>query len=331
MKKLFVLFVFMSIIGAFSLYAQEVTSDTNNTDVTLDDTGIEANAGETSVDLEWDQLDVNVEGNDIDITGDEINIDELEEWEEIDETIQLRVKDVKENEATLEFDVLPGYTDYKVFYSQKSIAEAQPEEILETTTTVDELAETGSVTISGLEPNSTYYAVIVALTNDWEKYDASMSEEVTINTQWPTIDNIDTNIENNIDNNHWVAKDVTLSDIKFEIKNKEVTATFTPWLDTKKVLVYVSDDPTNFVNKVWEVDAMSGSYTFMVDNYWTKYVKLVPVDEMWIAWEVSEPQKIVVTDPSTRMWTPKTGPELYMLVVVAILAYVGYIYKRRLS
>ncbi len=334
--KLFRLFLWFLFVGFLALGILFVNADEFDglEEITLEDfwgTGdqLSVNDNEVNVDLAWEELDVN---------GDEDNLDFWEEefdvnggWEELDfgeddsnvnedefdlfsdTKVSVVVDNTTENSVKLSFDKVWDYTDYKVLYARVPLSEAPIEEVLETNTTLEENATTGSVLIEGLEPQTNYYLVVVAMDDTGVRNDDTQSEEIQVFTE-NTAPAAST--ENYITN------------VNHEVNNLSADVTFTAGSDVATIWVYVSDTEDFSDDKV-EIDAKAPSYTVTATNYGTKYVRLLPISKEGIAGEPTDTEVIVFEEPAVAMWEPKTGPALDIAILFALLASMFYVVARR--
>lgn len=309
-------------------WLEDLTLDDFGDNIALDD-GVNADFTGDEFSVDEDSVDENFTGDELDFGDDELNFgddefnvdgsgddanfgdDEFGLFE--DTKINVVVGTTTETSVELSFDKIEDYSDYKILYAKTPLFEAPIEEVLETTTTIEEDATEGTVTIEGLEPQTNYYFVVVAMDDSGLRNDDTQSEEITVFT------------ENMVGS---ASTENMIIDVDHEVNNLSADVTFTAGKDVVTVWVYVSDTEEFSEEKV-EIDATSGVYSFNAADYGTKYVRLLPIDNEGIAWDPSDIEVIVFEEPAVSMGTPETGPALYLAVLFALFGSMAYIAVRR--
>ena len=259
----------------------------------------------------------NVDTNEADTNEADTNTDEQADSNEDDnnenEKVWLELSgEVADTAVTLSLTPIDGYTTYKIYYNKDGDSNVN-EKLVEY-----DWQEPTEVDITGLEPNTEYTFIAKAFDNDGNPVESTASEPVNVKTA---------------ESKHAAPADNVIYNPTIKTYEDKIVITYKPGLDVKTIQISMSDDGQTF-KPVARVDAQTTSYTIPVEKPGTKYIKLVPIAEDGTTWickiwatEVNvlkagpeEPKKTA----EKKVGEPKTGPETYFLVILAILAYVVY-------
>jgi len=219
--------------------------------------------------------------------------------------------------VTLQFQPEDGYTHYKVYY-----APAGDENFKERNISVDDTTKAVVVTIDDLLPNTEYQFVVKAFDNDGNPVEATTSDPVVVKTK---------------ENQHPAPTDNVIYNPTIKVEGNKINISWEVGADVDKVQISMSEDGKTF-KPVATVNSDKSTYTIDAEKTGKKYIKLVPIasdgtlgvckvgatDIPYLTAKV-QPKK----EAQKRIGNAKTGPELYMLLILAILGGLVYTYKRR--
>ena len=230
--------------------------------------------------------------------------------------VDLALSGVTDSSVTLLLTPVDGYTSYKVYYSKDWDNQLSEKDLTYTGDT------TFPVSITGLNAETKYNFVAKAFDEDWNPVEATTSDNLTATTKAKQ---------------HAAPADNVIYNPTVKVSWNKIIVSYKPGTDVKKVQISISEDGKTF-KPVSTVDSSVKSYTITADKTGKKYIKLVPIAEdgtLWVckiwATQVSfvtakvAPKKVA----KKVMWKPQTGPETYILIVIAILAYVVYAIKKQ--
>ena len=225
--------------------------------------------------------------------------------------------EVTTNSVSLTFKKLDAYSNYKIYYSKSS-----EENLSEKDITAEDGQENVDVTIDNLESNTGYQFIAKAFDNNANPVAATVSDPIDVTTA-----EVHNAPSDNIIHNPLVKVDGT-----------NITISYKPWVDVSKVQISLSEDAKTF-KPLTTIDATQTSYTFTAKSTWKKYIKIVPIAQdgtIWVCkvWETNVDNNTftaIVKPKNTqkKIWKPKTGPEMYLLIILAIFAYVVYALRKR--
>jgi len=318
MKKLYLLALLMM---WFTVALPTIQAADDDLDALMNE--LEGDSDTTSGDEEttWDDELTDDELTDDELTDDELTgDDELDDeettWTDELETEQVKVeeKNVSSNSITLTVTPVEWYDNYKVYYTEDGESNVWEQELQ----TQD--GEATDVTLTDLDPSTTYNIVVKAFDEDGNPIESTTSEQITVTTSEQ-------------EEQHQAASDNILYNPTVKAYNDKIVVTYKPGLDVKKVQISLSEDGNTF-KPVAVVDATTTTYTIPVEKSGKKYVKLVPVAEdgtlgvckVWttnvdfVTADIPAPKK----EAPKHIGKPKTGPETYLLAILAVFAYVLY-------
>ena len=105
----------------------------------------------------------------------------------------------------------------------------------------------------------------------------------------------------------------------------------------KKVQISISEDGKTF-KPVATIDATQTSYTIHTETTGKKFIKLVPIAEdgtLWVCKIGATDVQFITADAEAKkpaeknIWKPKTGPETYVLFIIALLAATAYLWRKQ--
>jgi len=342
MKKLYVwIWLLLSLLSVLFVYAADdlwdLDSLLNDQDLIWEATDWEVSVTSWEVSV-WDDITVtenktkvdNIVANTwttVDVTSnEETDMQKGTNWDT--ETIESNTVskillsltwEVNDTTVTLTFTKVGDYTDYKIYYTKDG-----EETLSEKEVKLQNNENVAVVTIDGLEQDTTYQFVAKAFDADWNPIETTVSDTVKVTTKkWETV--------------HSAPADNVIYSPVVKVEWKNITVTWKPGVDVKKVQISISEDAKVF-KPIATVDVSTTSYTIPVDKTGKKYIKLVPIAEDWTLWVC----KLGATDvqfvsanvelkkqAEAKMWHPKTGPETYVLIIIAILSCLLYAIRRR--
>lgn len=230
--------------------------------------------------------------------------------------------------VTLTFKKIPGYSNYKIYYAKvdENITEEEISNLdySEKQVIAEDDKENVEVTIDQLEENQRYQFLVKAFDNTGTPIFSTQSEFLYVTTKQA----------------HKAPEDNIIYDPVVKVDGTKVNISYKPWVDVRRVKISVSEDGQTFRPKD-TIDASQTSYSFSPENTWKIYIKIVPVAEDGTFWvckvgEVNVKDNIFTAnvepkkETQEKMWEPETGPELYFLVIIAILAYAVYALRKRI-
>ena len=225
--------------------------------------------------------------------------------------------DVTANSVTLTFKKLDAYSNYKIYYSKSSEENLSEKDII-----AEDGQENVEVTIDNLEPNTEYQFIAKAFDDNGNPVAATASDPVDVTTEQV----------------HNAPSDNIIHNPLVKVDGTNITISYKPWVDVSKVQISLSEDAKTF-KPLTTVDTSQTSYTFTAKSTWKKYIKIVPIAQdgtIWVCkvWETNVDNNTftaIVKPKNTqkKIWKPKTGPEMYLLIILAIFAYVVYALRKR--
>ena len=208
-----------------------------------------------------------------------------------------------------------GYTNYKVYYSKDGDNELSEQDLIYT------WAGEADVTITGLNAETKYNFVAKAFDNNGNPVESTTSDSLAVITKTQK---------------HAAPADNVINNPVVKVNWNKIIVSYKPGVDVKKVQISISEDGKTF-KPVSTVDSSVKSYTITSKTTGKKYIKIVPIAEdgtLWVCkvWATEVPFVTAKVEPKKVakkvMWKPKTGPETYILVILAILAYFAYAIKK---
>ena len=245
-------------------------------------------------------------------TGDTENTDE----DMSNEQVSIDVNDTTTTSIKLVLHPIEGYTTYKVYFNKEGDTNIWEKEI------TDDTGSDIDVELTDLEPGTTYELIAKAFDDDGNPIESTASDSVTATTK-----------EETEEPQHQAPADNVIYNPTVKTYEDKIVVTYKPGMDVKKVQISISDDG-NVFKPVAVVDATTTTYTIPVEKSGKKYVKLVPVAEdgtlgvckVWttnvdfVTADIPAPKK----EAPKHIGKPKTGPETYLLAILAVFAYVLY-------
>ena len=255
--------------------------------------------------------------SDDDISDDDISDDDIADDEATNnEKVELSLAGNVENWiARLEVVKIDNYDDYKVYYTEEWTNTVLEKEF----SFADNLENKQVISVEWLKGGSKYTFVVKAFDNDGNPIESTASEslEVTVPAT---------------DDNHNAASDNVIYDPVLKVDWKDIHVSYKPGNDVKKVQISISEDGKTF-KPVATIDATQTSYTIHTETTGKKFVKLVPIAEdgtLWVCKIGATDVQFITADVEAKkpaeknIWKPKTGPETYLLIILAVLAYIAY-------
>jgi len=235
-----------------------------------------------------------------------------------EQVITWSVVDTTTWSVTLSFNKVGDYTDYKVYYSKVD----DQNNIQEQEVKLDELDYSKEVTISWLDSDTEYQFIIKAFDNDWNPIESTTSDPIKAKTKV---------IE------HAAPADNIIYNPVLKVDWSKIIVSYKPWVDVKKIQISLSTDGKVF-KTLTTLDSTEKIYTINTKTTGKKYVKLVPIAEdgtLWVCkvWTSKVDFVTAKVEPKKAakkvMWKPKTGPETYLLVLLAIFVYIIYAVRKQ--
>jgi len=238
------------------------------------------------------------------------------------------------NSVTLTFKKIGAYSNYKIYYSKTSDSNLLEQEI-----TSEPDKDNVDVTINNLEPNMEYQFIGKAFNKDGEPIAATESDPLLYTNT----------ISEPVNQVHNAYVDNVIHEPVIKVEGSKITISYKPWVDVSQVQISMSDDWQIF-KPITSIEASQTSYTFTpelswdVNNTtwtwsvnqptWKKYIKIVPISKDGTVWickvgETIIPDNIIAVESKKDMWKPKTWPEMYLLVILAIFTYIVYALRKR--
>ncbi len=208
------------------------------------------------------------------------------------------------------------YTSYKIYYSQSWNNELSEKDLIYTWITQD------FVSITGLNADTKYSFVAKAFDNNWNPVEATTSNTLIVTTKAKQ---------------HGAPADNIIYNPVVKVKWSKIIISYRPGVDVDKVQISISENGKTF-KPVATVNSSVKSYTIISKKTGKKYIKIVPIAKdgtLWVCkiWVTQIPFVTAKVEPKKIakkvMWRPQTGPETYILVVLAILVYIVYAIKKQ--
>ena len=309
MKKISIIALFMFAIT--SLVSVHAADDLDDLDALLNDPALLDDTGSTTTDA-TDTTDdgTSIEENTTEDTG-----------TQVEKLTLTQTGDVTPTSVTLQFQPLEEYTHYKIYY-----APTGDENFEEKDVTVDDATQPAVVTVDGLNPNTEYQFVVKAFDNDGNPVEATTSDPVTVKTK--TTEQKE---------EHAAASDNVIYNPTIKVEGSKIIISWKAGADVDKVQISLSEDGKTF-KPVATVNSDKSSYTIDAKTTGKKYIKLVPIasdgtlgvckvgtaDVPYLTANV-QPKK----EAQKKIGHAKTGPETYVLLILAILGALAYTYRKR--
>ncbi len=230
--------------------------------------------------------------------------------------VDLALSGVTDSSVTLLLTPVDGYTSYKIYYSKDWDNQLSEKDLTYT------WAGEANVTITGLNAETKYNFVAKAFDNEGNPVEATTSDNLAVTIKAKQ---------------HAAPADNVIYNPVVKVNWSKIIVSYKPGVDVKKVQISISEDGKTF-KPVSTVDSSVKSYTITADKTGKKYIKLVPIAEdgtLWVCkiWATQVPFVTAKVAPKKVakkvMWKPQTGPETYILVILAILAYFAYAIKKQ--
>ena len=225
--------------------------------------------------------------------------------------------EVTTNSVSLTFKKLDAYSNYKIYYSKSSEKNLSEKDI-----TVEDGQKNVNVTIDNLELNTWYQFIAKAFDDNGNPVAATVSDPIDVTTAQV----------------HNAPSDNIIHNPVVKVDGTKITISYKPWVDVSKVQISLSEDGKTF-KPLTTIDATQTSYTFTAKSTWKKYIKIVPIAQdgiIWVCkvWETNVDNNTFTAtvkpkNTQKKIWKPKTGPEMYLLIILAIFAYVVYALRKR--
>jgi len=307
MKKISLIALIM--LGMASIVAVHAADDLDDLDALLNDPALLDDTGSTTTGT-------------ADTTGNTVNIEEdtgdtqQDTATQVEKLTLTQTGDVTATSVTLQFQPLEEYTHYKIYY-----APTGDENFEERDVTVDDTTQPAVVTIDGLNPNTEYQFVVKAFDNDGNPVEATTSDPITVKTA----------------EQHAAPSDNVIYNPTIKVEGNKIIISWKAGADVDKVQISLSEDGKTF-KPVATVDANEWTYTIEAQTTGKKYVKLVPIasdgtlgvckvgaaDVPYLTANVQPKQ-----EAQKKIGHAKTGPETYVLLILAILGALAYTYRKR--
>ena len=232
--------------------------------------------------------------------------------------------------VTLSFDKVGDYTDYKVYYSKTD----DPNNVQEQEVKLNELDDSKQVTISWLDSDTEYQFVIKAFDNDWNPVESTSSDSIKAKTK---IIEQDYTAPDYAAPDHAAPADNVIYNPVLKVDWSKIIVSYKPWVDVEKVQISLSKDGKVF-KTLTTLDSTKTTYTINTEITGKKYVKLVPISKdgtLWVCKVWASKVDFVTANVEPKivakkvMWKPKTGPETYLLVLLAIFVYAVYAVRKQ--
>jgi len=260
-------------------------------------------------------------------TGDE-DLDLDIQWGYTDQD-EIKVKETGSNYVILEAPVVKDgngnvIKQYKVYYSTKSLAEnIDASQIYSKTFTFDVV--TGNVVdlkIDALSSNTKYYFVVVPVNS--EDVEWQQSKEVEATTTEPK------EVQPQQEPEQHPAPEVEIKNVSYTVSGNKVTLKWSPVNGADKIEIYYKNAADQDYKKLDAVQAKNTSYTFDVAKEGEYLVKLTPVDSngVPVGKDYILTVKVEKVAKQTPKKAPKVGPEINFLIMLILLASLGYVLVR---
>jgi len=235
--------------------------------------------------------------------------DETTDDEETVSKIDLQLTgEVTTGSVTLTFQKVGDYTNYKIYYAP--IGDNNLKE--------DDVKATGDnvvVTVKGLDSGVEYQFIAKAFDDEGNPIEATTSDPVTATTATEQ---------------HAAPSDNVLYNPVVKVENNNIVITWKAGADVDKVQISMSEDGKTF-KPVATVNGSQNTYTIKAETTGKKYIKLVPIAKdgtlgvCKTAIANVQPKK----EAQKKMGHPKTGPETYLILLLALIAASAYVFRKR--
>ena len=310
MRKITLLSLFMLFIsGIVSLV--HAADDLDDLDALLNDVSTTQDTGstiDTGAIQQDNQAVATWEDNQATETGDTDQISKIQ--------LQL-TGNVTTGSVTLTFDKVGDYTNYKIYYAPNGDDNLQEKDV-----TLTGWQDKAVVTIDGLTPNTKYKFIAKAFDEDGNPVEATTSDPIYATTKAEE---------------HPAPSDNVIYNPVVKVEGNKIIITWQAGADVSKVQISLSQDGKIF-KPVATVDAKAGKYTIDAKTTGKKYIKLVPIasDGTLGVCKIGATEVPFVTanvqpkkEATKKIGHPRTGPETYLLILLALIVAAGYVYKRR--
>ncbi len=327
-KLLILLVILAGFINLNFIFAQQDQQNSQST--TQQSTNETNNQTDENNEDDLDELD------DLDNLDNLDDLDEGDSWKEDtkDEDAELTSWGYKDSDQVMVKEVGPDYVvleapvvkasdkvikQYRVYYSTKSLAEnLDATQVDSKTFTFDNITEDKiSLKVDGLNPDTTYYAVVVPVNSD--DVEGEPSKEISFTTQ-----------KKEVEKKEHPAPEVSIENVSYSISWDKLTIKWSPVKGAEKIEIYSKSINDPDYKKVWEVKASSTSYTTQVTKPGEYQIKLTPVDSegVPVGKDYILTVKINKVQKKEIKKAPKVWPETTVLFVMLILASLGYLIVR---
>ena len=254
----------------------------------------------------------------------------------------------KSNSVSLLVTKVWDFVDCKIYYSR----EDDSENISETWFTI-EWEWTKKIIINSLEWGKTYKFIAKAFDNDGNPVEATISDPVIVTIpeqeqtnseeqeQTNSEEQEQTNSEeqeqtNSEEQEHAAPADNVIYEPIVRVEWNNISITYKPWNDVRKIQISISEDGKVFKPEA-TIDAKQTKYTIKVNKTGKKYIKIVPIAEdgtIGVCKIWSTEVKFLTANvelkkkAQTNLGKPKTGPEIYLLLILAVVVALGYLYRK---
>lgn len=232
--------------------------------------------------------------------------------------IQLQLTgEVTDSSVTLTFDKVGDYTNYKIYYAPEN-----DDNLAEKDVTLNDGQTKATVTIDWLTPNTKYKFIAKAFDDDGNPVEATTSDPIYVTTK---------------EQMHQAPSDNVIYNPVVKVEWNKIIITWKAGADVDKVQISISNDGKIF-KPVATVDGKAGKYVINAKTTGKKYIKLVPIasDGTLGVCKVGTTNVQFVTanvqpkkEATKKIWHPKTGPETYLLFILALIVALGYVYRKR--
>lgn len=223
---------------------------------------------------------------------------------------------VTSDSVTVEFKPLDNYYTYKVYY-----APVGDNNFMEKDVTVEDTTKPVDVTISGLQPDTEYQFVVKAFDDDGNPIESTTSDSITVKTA---------SVQ------HPAPTDNVIYNPVVKVQWNKINISWKAGADVDKVQISISEDGKTF-KTIATVPGTQGKYTLDAKTTGKKYIKLVPIAKdgtlgvckVGIA-EVPYLTATVAPKKTAqkKIGHAKTGPETYLLFILAIIIALGFVYRK---
>ena len=236
------------------------------------------------------------------------------------EKVKISETSVSSNEIDLLIEKDGDYTSYKVYYGKEGSDDINEKEV-----NLNEDETSTWVVLTDLEPNTTYTITAKAFDEEGNPVEWTTSDPLTITTKAAEQN------ETTDQNQHAAPSDNVIYNPTIKTTSGTIVITYRPGADVKKVQISMSEDGKTF-KPVAVVDSSVTKYTIKTTKPGEKFIKLVPVADdgtLWVCKIGTTDVKFIKTNvgpkaPVEKIGKEKTGPELYLLAILAVFAYILY-------